>query len=410
MTILQEIYNWSKNLPLWQQDAIRRLYIDRTLADAAHEDPYAMAGAGHGTEDPQKRTPAGLAAAQIAAPPVPNRLVRITSIKSLQNVNALAKGQSLPIAPTGLTVIYGENGAGKSGYSRVLKKACRARDQAEVILPDARKQRERSAAPEATFDAIVDGAPTSLVWKGGRTSPEQLSEISIFDSHCARAYLDNNGDFAYVPYGLDILEALVKACVAVKRMATAEQSANKVNLEPFAVLSKTNTKTGRLLAGLSAATKPKEIEELSAVTPQDLERLAILNKTLAEADPKQKAQALRLRASRFNGLAGRIASALGVVVDSKIQVLRDLVEKSNRAKQAAELASKKFKDTPDLLPGTGSEPWQELFEAARKFSATAHAGHAFPSLPEDSACPLCQNTLGADGITKLASFDAFIQG
>ena len=363
MTILQEIYNWSKNLPLWQQDAIRRLYTDRTLSDADLEDLCAMTKAVHGIVDPQKRTPAGLAAAQIVAPPVPNRLVQITSIKNLQNVNALAEGQSLPIAPAGLTIIYGENGAGKSGYSRVLKKACRARDQAEVILPDARKQREQSAAPEATFDAIVDGAPTSLVWKGGGTSPEQLSEISIFDSHCARAYLDNDGDFAYVPYGLDILEALVKACVAVKRMAIAEQSANKVNLEPFAVLSKTNTKTGRLLAGLSAATNPKEIEELATVTPQDLERLAILNKTLAEADPKQKAQALGLRASRFNGLADRIASALAVVDDSKIEALRDLVEKSNRAKQAAELASKQFKDTPGLLPGTGSEPWQELFEA-----------------------------------------------
>ena len=368
-----------------------------------------MAKAVHGIVDPKKRTPTELAAAQIAAPPVPNRLVQITSIKNLHNVNALAEGQSLPIAPTGLTIIYGENGAGKSGYSRVLKKVCRARDQAEVILPDARKLREKSAAPEATFDAIVDGAPTSLVWNGGVTSPEQLSEISIFDSHCARAYLDNDGDFAYVPYGLDILEGLVKACGAVKRMAIAEKSANKVNLEPFALLSKTNTKTGRLLASLSAATNLKEIEDLANVTPQDLERLAILNKTLAEADPKQKAQGLRLRASRFNGLAERIASALAVVNDSKIQALRDLIEKSNRAKHAAELASKQFKNTPGLLPGTGSELWQDLFEAARKFSATAHAGHAFPSLPEDSACPLCQNTLGAEGITKLASFDAFIQ-
>ncbi len=409
MTILQEIYKWSKSLPLWQQDAIRRLYIDRTLSDPDLEDLYAMAKAVHGIVDPQKRTPAGLAAAQIAAPPVPNRLVQITAIKNLQNVNALAKGQSLPISPTGLTIIYGENGAGKSGYSRVLKKACRARDQAEAILPDARKPRARPAAPEATFDAIVDGVPTPLAWKDGGISPEQLSEISIFDSHCARAYLDNDGDFAYVPYGLDILEALVKACVAVKRMATAEQSVNKVNLEPFAALSKTNTKTGQLLTDLSAATNPKEIEELAAVTPQDVERLAILNKTLAEADPKQKAQSLRLRASRFNGLAARIAPALAVVDDSKIKALRDLVEKSNRAKQAADLASKQFKDTPGLLPGTGSDPWQELFEAARKFSATSHAGHAFPSLPEDSACPLCQNTLGVDGITKLASFDAFIQ-
>lgn len=81
-----------------------------------------MAKAVHGIVDPKKRTPTELAAAQIAAPPVPNRLVQITSIKNLHNVNALAEGQSLPIAPTGLTIIYGENGAGKSGYSRVLKK------------------------------------------------------------------------------------------------------------------------------------------------------------------------------------------------------------------------------------------------------------------------------------------------
>ena len=409
MTILQAIHHWSQDLPAWQQDAVRRLYLDRDLTAADLDDLYAMAKAVHGIEDPEKRTPTGLAAAQIAAPPVPNRLVQITAIKNLLNVNALAEGQILPISATGLTIIYGENGTGKSGYSRVLKKACRARDQAEAILPDARKPRGQLAAPEATFDAMVNGTLTPLAWKGGATSPEQLSEISIFDSHCARAYLDNDGDFAYVPYGLDILEALVKACVAVKRMATAEQTANKVNLEPFAVLSKTSTKTGRLLASLSPVTKPKEIEELAATTPEDVERLAILNKTLAEADPKQKAQALRLRASRFNGLAGRIASALAIVDDSKIKALRDLVEKSNRAKQAAELASKQFKATPGLLPGTGSEPWQELFEAARKFSATSHAGHAFLFLPEDSACPLCQKTLGADGVAKLASFDAFIQ-
>ena len=50
MTILQEIYNWSKNLPLWQQDAIRRLYTDRTLSDADLEDLCAMAKAVHSKE------------------------------------------------------------------------------------------------------------------------------------------------------------------------------------------------------------------------------------------------------------------------------------------------------------------------------------------------------------------------
>lgn len=34
-------------------------------------------------------------------------------------------------------------------------------------------------------------------WSKG--SPEPLSDISTFDTHCARAYIDNHGDFAYAP-------------------------------------------------------------------------------------------------------------------------------------------------------------------------------------------------------------------
>jgi hypothetical protein len=409
LTIIQEIHKWSQTLPAWQQDAIRRLYLDRALSSDDLDDLHAMAKAVHGIEDPDKRAPAKLAAAEVAAPPVANRLVQIVAIKNLVNVNALAENQSLPISSTGLTVIYGENGAGKSGYSRVLKKACRARDKAEAILPDARKPLGKHEPPRANFDAVVNGAPKPLTWVGGQDSPEELSEIAIFDSHCARAYVDNEGDFAYAPYGLDILEGLVKACTAVKAMGSKELAANRPNLEPFATLARTPTKVGRLLFGLSASTKAENIEELATLTGEELAKLATLNKALAEVDPKQKAQALRLRASRFTGLATRIDAALALVDDSKVRSLRELVEKSNRAKEAARLASKQFKETPGLLPGTGGEPWQALFEAARTYVAISHAGHEFPNLSPDAACPLCQKTLGEDGVAKLIAFDTFIQ-
>lgn len=409
MSILQEIYKWSQALPTWQQDAIRRLYLDRTLSPNDLEDLHAIAKAVHGIEDPDKRAPAKLAAAEVAAPPVADRLVQIVAIKNLINVNALAQNQSLPIGPVGLTVIYGENGAGKSGYSRVLKKACRARDQTEPILPDARKPLGKAEPPRADFDAIVSGVPKLLQWVGGLDAPEELSEIAIFDSHCARAYVDNEGDFAYAPYGLDILEGLVKACTAVKGMATKELAANKPNLEPFAALARTPTKVGRLLLAFSASTKLKDVDELATLNEEELATLATLNKALAEADPKQKALALRLRASRFTGLANRIDAALALVDDSKVSSLRELVDKSNRAKQAAQLASTQFRETPGLLPGTGGEPWEALFEAARTYAAIAHAGHEFPNLPPDAMCPLCQKALGDDGVAKLVGFDTFIQ-
>ena len=137
MTILQEIHAWSKNLVAWQQDAIARLYVDRTLGAADLEDLYALAKAEAGIPDPKGREPKALLDAQIAPRADPVQLVQLAAIKNLAHVNALADGGCVPIALTGLTVIYGENGAGKSGYSRLLKHACRARDRREPILPNA---------------------------------------------------------------------------------------------------------------------------------------------------------------------------------------------------------------------------------------------------------------------------------
>jgi len=180
VTILQEIYVWSKGLPIWQQDAIARIYANRELTEADIADLYALAKTEVGIEDPQNRSPKVLDDAQFSNPADPTRLVQILAIKDVANVNALAVGGSLPIAKTGLTVIYGENGSGKSGYARILKHACRARDQRETILPDAKIDPENVGTPEAKFDVAIDGVNTELAWSLGSLAPEPLAEIAIF--------------------------------------------------------------------------------------------------------------------------------------------------------------------------------------------------------------------------------------
>lgn len=409
MTILQEIHAWSKSQPAWQQDAIARIYVNRELAAADVEDLYALAKAEGGINDPQKRKPKALDDAQIATPADPTRLVQLLAIKELSNVNALAAGGILPIAQSGLTVIYGENGAGKSGYSRILKHACRARDQREAILPDAKIDPARAGTPSAKFEVAVDGAEAELTWTFGSPAPEPLSEIAIFDTHCARAYIDNHGDFAYRPYGLDILESLVSLCSKLRAMATQEKVANAPSNAAYAVIATAQTTTGRALLAIPGATKASDIEALATLAEADHERLALLNKALAEADPKQKAQALRQRAGRLRELEERINLAAPLIDDAKLAALRDLIDKSKAAKAAAELAASDFKSVPGQLTGTGGEEWKALFEAARTFAKTSHPDHALGELPGEAPCPLCQNLLGDEGAARLARFDAFIQ-
>ncbi|WP_172152448.1 AAA family ATPase [Pseudomonas tumuqii] len=409
MTIIQEIHAWSKGLPAWQQDTIARLFQDRMLSAADLDDLYALAKAETGIPDPEGRIPKKLEDALIAQPADPARLVQLAAVKQLVNVNALANGGNVPISLTGLTVIYGENGAGKSGYSRVFKHACRARDRREPILPNANLDPKAAGVAQAVFETVIDGVAIDLPWQYGAVAPEPLSDIAIFDTHCARAYIDNHGDFAYAPYGLDILEGLAGACNKLKARATQEKAANAPSDVAYAALTKDQTQVADALLGIPTTTTPEQIDALATLSQAELDQLILLTQTLAEADPKQKAQALRQKATRFSGLKARLAASIALIDDQAVDQLRQLIENSKTAKAAAELAATEFKQTPGQLAGTGGEEWKALFDAARVFAQVSHPGHEFPEVPEDSACPLCQNRLGQEGAARLVRFDTFIK-
>jgi energy-coupling factor transporter ATP-binding protein EcfA2 len=409
MSILREILNWSKGLEDWQQDAIARLYVERELRAEDKEHVFALLRARFDIPDFENRVAITVDNADVVAAQVPNRLIQLVSIKNLERVNALAQKQSLPIGQTGLTVVDGQNGAGKSGYSRVLKQACRARQPGKRILADARSAMNTPPQPaKAAFDVLIDGVPAELAWTFGHPSPEELSELAIFDADCARAYLDNDGDFAYSPYGLDIIRGLVKLCDEFTAWLKKEKQENLPNKDQFAALAATPTKVGAAMKSLESQT-PAGIEALATLSQVEIARLEILNRALTEGDPRVKAQLLRGQAKRFESLSAKIGEKLSTFSDESVEVLRTLIENSNSAKVAAKLAAMAFEQRPSQLDGTGSEQWKALFSAARDFAI--HSGHPsdFAKASPDDLCLLCQKALGDEGVERLAAFDAFVE-
>ena len=408
MSIVEAIQQWSVGIPDWQQDAIARLFFKGKLDANDYAELYSLLKSSQGIAAPNGLTAKKLSAAQVPAAGTKGTQVELVAIKNLENVNAIASGQILPVAQHGLTVIYGANGAGKSGYSRVLKKACRARDQSELILPDARLQVIDTKRARASFDLLVNGSAVEVTWIDGQPAPSELASIATFDAHCARAYIDEQSDFSYVPYGLDILENLAKACNQLKVMLDAEHTKSAPNLMPFSALAATATQVGKKLASLSTNPAMDALAELAKLSEAELLRHQVIEQSLKEGNPKEKAQQLRLRSGRLQKFAERCSEKLTRVGGAETQKLRALVDATSAAKAAAELAAQKFKETPGQLTGTGGDAWQELFAAARKFASESHAAHTFPNLPTESLCPLCQQPLG-DAVHRLVAFDHFVQ-
>ncbi|MGD0819379.1 MAG: AAA family ATPase [Desulfomonilia bacterium] len=407
MSILQEILLWAQGLPDWQSDAITRLLTKQNLGSEDIEDLFALLKASHGIPDPNGRKPNKLSADQIPAPVKSDTHVELIGIKNLQNVNAIASNHRVTFAPKGLTVIYGDNATGKSGYSRVLKRACRARDQSEPILPNAYLPVTQVGNAEATFEIIVNGETKEERWVNGRVAPESLSTIAIFDHRCARAYLDSDNDFAYVPYGLDVFEGLANICRQLKTKIDQEHAQCAPDLSPFADLHGA-TVVGNLIEKLSAKTDPKQVEKLATLTSEEINQHEALERSLKESSPKEKAAQLTLRSRRITRIAQNVIDKLKFIDQVKLNEYKMLDKRFLEAQTAATIAARKFKDDSQLLPGTGGEAWRELFEAARKFSKEAYPGKPFPHIEKGAQCPLCQQYLD-EGALRLKQFEEFVQ-
>jgi hypothetical protein len=134
---LNDIVTWSAGkhpLPDWQRDALQRLYAQQKLSASDVDELYVLCRQVHESleagETNLTRQP--LDASHVPANWNTGGVVALKSIGHAKSVNALADDQTLNFAEVGLTVVYGDNGAGKSGYGRVLKRVCRARDQEDI--------------------------------------------------------------------------------------------------------------------------------------------------------------------------------------------------------------------------------------------------------------------------------------
>jgi len=366
---------------------------------------YAVLKSAHGIADPKARVAIPLSAAHVPAPLAPQTQTVLLAIKNLCHVNALAEKHRLQFGEAGMTVIYGANGSGKSGYSRVLKRACRARDRSEPIHPNANAPVAGPA--EADFEISVNGTPQEVHWVDSTAAPEILSSIAIFDTLCARAYLDKEDDFSYVPYGLDVFDGLATLCVDLKAKAEVERAQNAVDLSVFASLVG-DTQVGRLVAALSAATKPADVEALARLDADESARHVSLGNSLKENDPKEKAAQLQLRERRVEALEGTVCQRAAAVSTASIAEIERRAKRLTEAKAAAKLAAEEFSAGGKLLPGTGKSAWRALFEAAREFARESHPHEVFPTLSSESPCPLCQQPLEG-GASLLPRFQAYIE-
>ncbi len=407
---LHEILNWSSGRPDWQRDALRRILEKGNLveSDLLELDRICRAKYQVDTDNSSAIQCLHLTQAHLPSAPGSAESVSLVSIGDLKNVNRLPPGQTIPLgAAIGLTVIYGENGAGKSGYARVIKKACRARGVQPIIRPNAFAA---TVAVKASAEIVfkVGEAEVPVKWIDGVRTDPRLANVFVFDASSAGHYVSEDSAAAFTPYGLDVLLTLSKVCDAID-----EQLKNDITKKQTSITGAKanwkydpNTQVGKLIHGLSAVTKESDINTYSGLDEKQTQRLHDLREAL-KADPLQKAKETRAAAARLDTFAKKIASAAVDLADDKTAALKKLLDDAKNADSAAKgFASGKFDYS--FLIGTGAELWRKLWDAAREYSISdAYPDQAFPVTTSEARCVLCQQEIDVQTAKRLVSFEAF---
>jgi hypothetical protein len=411
-TVLEIILEWSTDRPAWQRDALRRIVQAQKLTETDLRELVALCKRGH-TPKPSPTDPEAepLEAAHLPANPGAGASVSLTAIKDVAAVNNLAPAQTLTFAPEGITVVYGDNAAGKSGYARILKRACRAR-HSEAILSNVYGEPATTAA-SATLCYTVGGAPQPPeAWNDtGSSQPHPiLSAISVFDAGCAEVHLKTRNEVAFRPFGLDVPDELADACKRVRALLDAEKqqlvgARNVVFSTPPWTPS---TAVGKALAALTPSTDAGKLETLATLTEQEQARLTRITEDLSK-NPATAAAEQRLKSERVKRLGETlttVAVRTGDAVFERLLALRHDV----RAKRAAARLAAQDLFAGDSLPEVGGDVWRNLWEAARRYSTEiVYPDAPFPPDGPDTLCVLCQQPLSAEAISRMKRFESFIR-
>jgi hypothetical protein len=401
------ILAWAPSRPLWQQDALKRIVANGKLVPDDVDELVQLCLRGQGKQDVTLQ-PAPLSTA--------DRLVRVTaggalSLRSISNVtkaNRLAPEQTLPFEPAGLTVVYGDNGVGKSGYARILKRACRARFSA-AILPDAFAP-AGSGPATATICWADEGVECPPIeWSDEGAPHPILCAISVFDRESAAVHVRDQNEVAFRPFGLDIPDELAAACQAVKEKLTQEQDRLSKAQDPIFTRPPYSLRSavGRIMNSLTADTDLQLLRNLATMSAEEIERLERLSEDLA-GDPMKAAAAERAWASSLDRFAADLDATLARTSDTALEALAEAVADAQDKRKAAQLAADAAFGAA-VIRGVGEGPWRALWDAARRYSQeTAYPDKAFPVVDADAACLLCQQPLDPASRGRLTSFETFV--
>ena len=399
MTLAEDLVAWGASQPSWKKAALARFCRNEVYTDEEVSELVEQLIAGTVT------TASNIEVDDIPGASSSGEQVVLNSVYDISGINALLPGQILKFSEVGLTVIYGNNASGKSGYARLLREAVTARVKGDV-LGDVFSSNDvgRLAKVEFTVGDCV------RVWELGEDQAQELTSVRFYDKDCGEDYISKASEITYRPFALTLLDRLQVLCRRLqsdldRRLEISEQSF------PDLPTLEVGTTSAVFIDGLSKNTTVQEIKDAVQLASDHTEVLAAKiqeEARLRATDPNKEKSRLKELSNSWSSVKDHVDKLYEGTSKDAIAAIYSVKSSAENLRRAAQIASSaQFTEEP--LDGVGSETWRALWNAAREFSESkAYHDHEFPVVEDGAVCVLCQQPLSSDAADRLSRFERFV--
>ena len=307
----------------------------------------------------------------------------LTRLSNVLGVNALVPGQSIEFN-AGLTLLFGENAAGKTGYARILKALAGSRSIDE-ILPDI-AETESQHSPSADIDYRLGDEALTRSWRGEKDM-EPFSRTLVFDNPAAALHLEEALTYSFRPASLALIDHVNDGIHGVQgeiddfadRLLRADMDLHERFDKDSSLYSK--------IESLGPKTNLSELRQLSSLPDDTPARKEDLRQRVAalEAGLPRLQIALQTRLRRVLIEAESFTAAVGAFEveehNTCLRRLSELQEDFTRLREQLFAAAD--------LPADPEETWETFIQAGDQYRQHLES----IGKHDESRCLYCRQTL-----------------
>jgi len=291
---------------------------------------------------------------------------KLLSISNIENVNALLAGQEIAINEN-LTLIYGDNGTGKSGYIRLLNNAFNSRGD-KNILGNVYEAIE-AGKPKCNFVFQSDAAPYPKEFPKDINCVE-FSQFAVFDTQSVKVHLDGDNQLNFTPSGFYFFDKILQLFDAVKDKLSAEIQANKP-INNFLIHFQNENVIKNHISILGAQSNEDELKKLGTFTEDDaknLEEITAKIAALKALNIKEQIAAFEKLLKELTEFMQRQQAIIACLTEEKIKHYNGLI-KSFHSLQKISMAEGIKSLEQYEIDLVGSSQWREFVVAAKNYTS-----------------------------------------